>query len=142
MVLIDTKSPNPVTLVTNDYAIALQTTIAVGHFIQRPGATQLSLHSTIDHKVGSHISVSNTPLFIGTYHSSSIVRIVLKDGTLLASGVVLTNGRYHAQVHTPMANGNYTVYAQAQDVYGDLSKLSLPYHMVVHVPRTGPHPKN
>lgn len=135
MVKVDTQSPNPVLLATNDYSTILQTALAVGRFIQRPNTPMLSIHSALGGKANSNISISDTPLFVGTHHSGQIVRIVLSDGTVLAEAPTLANGRYHAQVHTPMPNGTYTVFAQATDIYGDISHLSFPFRLRVQVPK-------
>lgn len=146
IVKMDMFGPLPVTLMTNDYALVLQTALAVGHPIQRPAQPMLAVKSSLNHQVGSRIAITPRPTLIGTYHVDSYVQIVNAAGQVLGQSLVRKNGDYSVQFKDPLAPGLYRVFVRGLDAYGDLSHNSPPFAFRVvarHHPVTvvgAPHP--
>lgn len=128
---VDSQSPNPTYLASNDYAVILQTALAVGRPIVTPKAPRLT--PTDGQIVGNGAggaTTNPTPTLVGSYEAGASkegsTRIEILDGNdrVLGSGVVGADGRYSATVAQPLAPGQYNLTARAVDVVGNESKPS------------------
>lgn len=128
---VDSQSPNPTYLASNDFAIILQTALAVGRPIQTPTPFRLSPSDgqLVGNGAGGLTTVS-TPTLIGSYPAGASddaftrIEIVDENGDVLGSAPVDQDGRYSAQVARPLAEGQYRLNARAVDAVGNQSKLS------------------
>ncbi|MGE3820459.1 MAG: Ig-like domain-containing protein [Isosphaeraceae bacterium] len=131
LALVDSQSPNPTYLASNDYAVILQTALAVGRPIVTPRAPRLS--PTDGQSVGNGaggVSTDPTPTLVGSYEAGASdggttrIEILDGDGEVLGSGPVGSDGRYSVTLERHLGVGQHTLNARAVDVVGNQSKLS------------------
>jgi hypothetical protein len=134
---VDSQSPNPTYLASNDYAVILQTALAVGRPIQTPRAPRLSPTDGQPSSNGGGITTNPLPILVGSYEagasddSSTRIEILDSGSQVLGSGVVGSDGRYSATLTKPLAEGRHTLFARAVDVVGNESNLSPGYTLRV-----------
>lgn len=147
---VDSQSPQPVFLATNDYSLVLQTILGVGRPIQRPPAPELATQDGVRVSNGIGKTTLRQPQLVGTYGAGSSVgnfagstgggfnsngvtiQIVDDQGTVYGQSVVdPANGNYRVTIGTPLANGVYRFHAQAVDSQGHVSPPSRVYLLKV-----------
>ena len=147
---VDSQSPQPVFLATNDYSMVLQTILGVGRPIQRPPAPELAVADGVRVSTGIGKTTLRQPQLVGTYGAGSTVgefagdtsggfnsngvtiRIVDDQGTVFGQSVVdPASGNYRVTIGTPLADGVYRFHAQAVDSQGHVSPPSRVYLLKV-----------
>jgi hypothetical protein len=136
LALVDAKSVDQSFLARNDYALVLQTTLAVGRPIETPTRPTISPKSGKAVNAYQGYTFKPTPMLVGTYTAGasldgSTVMEIFNGRNVIAMGAVQSNGRYAAPVATPLANGIYKLEARAIDVLGHISKPSRPFWLRV-----------
>jgi hypothetical protein len=132
LALVDSKSVDQSYLARNDYALVLQTTLAVGRPIQTPSRSEIAPKDGKSVSPYQGYTYHNTPALVGTYtvgattNASTLIKI-FAGNLVIATGAVQSNGRYSAQVVTPLADGTYKLVARAVDEFGHISKPSKPF---------------
>jgi hypothetical protein len=135
LAFVDSKSIDPSLLVTNDYALTLQTAMAAGRPIKKPEGAVLKKGEGIILDGGLLAKTSNhTPSFVGTYNVGvkgngiTFIQLVTANGTVLGTGSITPElGTYTAKVAQPLADGIYHIYTRAIDNQGHMSDLSYHY---------------
>jgi hypothetical protein len=75
-----------------------------------------------DQTGGPGITSLNQPVLTGTTTPGATVNLVnAANGVVLATATADSNGSYSVQVPSPLADGGYTIYAQAVDALGTYS---------------------
>jgi Bacterial Ig-like domain len=137
LAVVDSRSINPSYLARNDYSLVLQTTLAVGRPIQTPAPPVIAPKDGKSVEAGkAGYTYNHTPALVGTYTvgatADASTRIFIFNGSdVIAVGAVEKNGRYSAQVTTPLADGVYKLEARAIDQYGHISRPSRAYSLKV-----------
>lgn len=126
----DSTNRDPAQLAAADYALILQTTLAVGRPIRTPAAPTLS--SVDDTKpTGDHKTTVVQPHLVGHYDAENTVQLIDQNGNILGTAPVAANGEYSVQPTSPMAPGKYHLRIRAIDPNGDMSRLSPQYILVI-----------
>jgi hypothetical protein len=147
---VDSQSPQPVFLATNDYSIVLQTILGVGRPIQRPPAPQIALTDGVRVSEGIGKTAHRQPSLVGIYGAGAtvgkfagdtsggfnsngvLIRIVDDQGVVYGQSFVEpSTGDYRVTIGTPLANGIYRFHAQAVDSQGHTSPPSRVYLLKV-----------
>jgi hypothetical protein len=136
--LVDSKSPNSAFLARSDYALIMQTAVAVGLPLQRPSAPTISpmIGKAVKGGVEGY-TYRHHPTIVGTYTSgestdgSTSIAIINNFNQVLGSGVVQSNGRYTVTVPAFLPDGKYKLSTMAIDIYGHVSKMSRPFTLRV-----------
>ena len=74
------------------------------------------------------------PHLIGTSKSGLTLELLDPNGLILGTGVVNADGTYSVQIANSLANGTYSIRAEAIDVAGNKSPASAPFAMTIAVP--------
>ncbi|MFO0908272.1 MAG: Ig-like domain-containing protein [Isosphaeraceae bacterium] len=135
---VDVKSINPSQLARNDYALVLQTALAVGRPIPAPAMPVLSPNDgqLVNNNTAGY-TFNRTPQLVGSYVSGAstngftTIQIVDENARILGEGTVESNGRYSAKIQAPLPDGTYKLYARAIDDLGHTSKPSAPFTLKV-----------
>ena len=130
----DSNGPDSAQLAATDYALILQTTLAVGRPIRPPAAPTL-LSSDDTKPAGDHRTLVARPHLIGRYDAGTTVSLYDQTGTVLGTALVPTSGEYSVQPNLPLAPGKYQLRIRATDPNGDNSTPSKPYVLVILAPR-------
>lgn len=128
---LDAASSQPALLAREDYALVLQTTLAVGRPIETPTAPILAATDGLRAKDNaSAITRDHNPTLVGTYQPGAtkvgyiLMQIIDADGRVLGSGVVNASGQYSVKLSTYLPDGTYELRARASDEVGHLSPPS------------------
>ena len=138
LALVDSKGINASYVATNDYALVLQTALAVGRPIPTPAAPTISAKDGARVKNGTAgLTYNHMPAFVGTYvigaskEKTNSIQIVDESGRVLASGTIDEAGTYNAKVENPLPDGTYKLRARAIDEAGHESNLSPSFRLKV-----------
>jgi hypothetical protein len=141
----DAKGVDPAYVATNDYALVLQTALAVGRPIQTPTAFSLAARDGVRINNGAAGATHNhTPALVGTYavgatpEGSTRVQAIDAEGRVVGSASVDNNGKYTITTE-PLADGTYKLRARAIDQFGHVSNPSPAFVLKVttrQAPRT------
>ncbi len=121
---VDTASPQPAYLGTNDYTLVLQTALAIGRPMPSPPLPKIARNHGL--QVDSqHIKTPlHHPTLVGTYHFHTYIQIVSPAGIVFGTTNVLRNNNYKLTVSTPLPVGTYQFRLRAVDDVGHISRLS------------------
>src|SRR3954447_2910909 len=143
---VDSNSPQPVFLATNDYTVVLETALAVGRPIRRPTPPQLAASSGQRFGLNAGVTTKRQPVMVGNYDAFATVQIVDANGVVYGGAVVKQNGptqtngvanptgKYEITFDRPLSNGLHTFYLRATDSHGNVSHLSPPFKLKVISP--------
>jgi len=122
MAATDAADVNPTKLATNDFAIVLQTAMAVGRPIKAPKAPKLVVTDDTGKK-GDFTTAITQPRLTGTYDAGTSIVIIDTAGNFLGSTTVPSTGIYAVQFAKPLSVGAHTVavFATSGDVVSPLS---------------------
>lgn len=136
--LAASRSVNPSFLARNDYALVLQTALAVGRPIPTPTTPTLSVDSGQAVKgAPAGYTHQQNPTLVGTYPSgattegSTTMQVLDESGQVVGSGAVDSAGRYSAKITTALPDGTHAFTVRAVDPFGHLSKPSRPFTLKV-----------
>ncbi|MEO6811322.1 MAG: Ig-like domain-containing protein [Isosphaeraceae bacterium] len=128
----DAQGVNPTSLAANDYAIVLETALAVGRPLRQPGAPRLQ--ATDDSGVkGDGETSAVQPHLVGMYEASATIDIVDKNRQVLGTATSSANGMYVVRFAKPLAPGSYTVGVRA--TFGDIQSPVSPMITLKIVPK-------
>jgi hypothetical protein len=140
---VDTSSPQPVFLATNDYALVLQTILGVGRPIERPTIPELKAKTGIRVNSDFGITGHHQPTLVGTYAAvqntaakklvptTTSMQIIDGNGDVLGLAPVDNNGDYAVTFAKPLNDGLFTFYVRAADDQGHLSEPSPPFKLKI-----------
>jgi hypothetical protein len=135
---IDTASPMPVYLGTNDYTLVLETALAIGRPMPSPAVPKIAKNEGIQANKQHMKTPLLHPAVTGTYHFHTNMQIITPQGQIVGEAVVRSTNDFKVRVVTPLSPGIYTFYLRAMDDAGHLSLLSRPFAIKV-VPKKQPH---
>lgn len=128
----DALGVNPTSLAANDYAIVLETALAVGRPLRQPGAPRLQ--AADDSGIKGDLETSAVqPHLVGSYEAGATIDIVDKTGQVLGTTTSSANGLYVVRFDKPLAPGSYTVGVRAG--FGELQSPVSPMITLKIVPR-------
>jgi hypothetical protein len=128
---VDALSTQPSQFARQDYALVLQTTLAVGRPMQTPTPGLLAVKDgvrTKDSKGG--FTRDHNPTLVGTYEAGATrigyarMQILDDAGDVLGTGVVDVNGAYSVKLATFLPDGTYHLRTRAVDEVGHVSDPS------------------
>jgi hypothetical protein len=121
---VDTASPQPVVLATNDYSLILQTALAIGRPMPSPILPKIAKDQGIQAN-SDHIKTTlKHPTLVGTYHFHTHIQVVTTSGVVVGTTAVRPNNRYKVVIETPLSPGVYQFRIRAYDDGGNLSRPS------------------
>ena len=142
---VDSQSRQPVYLATNDYAIVLQDTLAIGRPIARPGIPEVALHNGLRVKTGINVTYFHRPDLVGSYNppqqgvlSSPVgttIQVIDEAGNVLGTANVPSSGKYVLPITTPLPEGTNVLRVRAVDQQGLVSNPSQNFVIRVIPPR-------
>ncbi len=124
---VDTASPLPTYLGTNDYTLVLQTALAVGRPMPSPTLPKIARNQGI--QAGpQHIKTPlHHPTIVGTYHFHTYMQIISPAGIVFGTTNVHRNNNYKLNITTALPVGTYEFRLRAVDDVGHLSRVSKPF---------------
>jgi hypothetical protein len=121
---VDTASPQPAYLATNDYSLILQTALSIGRPMPPPILPKVAKNTGIQVD-SSHIKTPlRHPILVGTYHFHTNIQIITPGGIVVGEAKVHKNNNYRVQIYPPLSPGVYRFQARAVDTAGNLSRVS------------------
>jgi hypothetical protein len=124
---VDTASPQPAYLGTNDYSLVLQTALAIGRPMPSPPVPKIARNQGIQADPQHIKTPLHHPTLVGTYHFHTDIQIISPAGIVFGTTNVHKNNNYKLTVSTPLAVGTYEFRVRAVDAVGHLSRLSKPF---------------
>jgi hypothetical protein len=121
---VDTASPMPAYLATNDYSLILQTALAIGRPMPSPILPKIAKNQGIQAD-SNHIKTPlRHPALVGTYHFHTHIQVVTPSGVVVGLTNVRKNNNYKVVISTPLSPGVYHFRIRAYDDGGNLSRES------------------
>jgi hypothetical protein len=131
---VDTASPEPAYLATNDYSLILQTALSIGRPMPSPILPKIAKNQGIQAN-SDHIKTPlRHPTLVGTYHFHTHIQVVTPGGEVVGVTNVRKNNNYRVTISTPLSPGVYQFRIRAYDDGGNLSRPSRLFEIKV-VPR-------
>jgi hypothetical protein len=131
---VDTASPQPAYLATNDYSLILQTALAIGRPMPAPILPKIPKGQGIQAN-SSHIKTPlKHPTLVGTYHFHTHIQVITPSGAVVGLTNCRQNNQYKVVISTPLSPGVYHFRIRAYDDGGNLSRVSRLFAIKV-VPR-------
>ncbi len=128
---VDTASPQPAFLATNDYSLILQTALSIGRPMPPPSLPRIAKNQGIQANA-NHIKTSlRHPDLVGTYHFHTHVQVVTPSGDVVGTAVVRRNNNYKVRISTSLSPGVYSFRIRAYDTAGNLSRVSPVFEVKV-----------
>jgi hypothetical protein len=124
---VDTASPEPVFLGTNDYTLVLETALAVGRPMPPPVLPRILKNIGIQANAQHIKTPLHHPTLVGTYHYHTQMQIIDTQGDVVATAPVKKNNQYRITIATPLSVGTHVFRIRASDSVGHLSKVSRPF---------------
>lgn len=133
---VDTASPQPVFLATNDYSFILQTALMVGRPMPAPILPKIAKNQGV--QAGSdHIKTSlKHPTLVGTYHFHTQIQVITPGGEVVGEANCRKNNSYKVRISSALSPGVYQFRIRA---YDDAGNLSLPSRLLAVKVLPGPH---
>ncbi len=124
---VDTASPLPAYLGTNDYSLVLQTALAVGRPMPSPTLPKIARNQGIQADAQHIKTPLEHPTVVGTYHFHTYMQIISPAGIVFGTTNVHKNNNYKLNISTPLPVGTYEFRLQAVDDVGHISRVSKPF---------------
>jgi hypothetical protein len=140
---VDTSSPQPTFLATNDYALVIQTVLGIGRPIARPTAPSLKANTGKILNPNYFITGRTQPTLVGTYDAvqtgstgkviatTTSMQIVDASGHVFGIAPIDSNGNYAVQFAAPLPEGVHLFYVRAVDDQGHMSNFSPPFKVKI-----------
>jgi hypothetical protein len=128
---VDTASPQPAYLATNDYSLILQTALAIGRPMPAPILPKIAKNQGIQADA-SHIKTPlRHPALTGTYHFHTHIQIVTPSSVVVGETAVQKNNNYKVLINPPLSPGVYQFRIRAVDNGSNLSRESRSFEIKV-----------
>jgi hypothetical protein len=134
---VDALSIQPSTLAREDYALVLQTTLAIGRPMITPTAPTLKASDGVKINGGRiGLTHNHSPTMVGTYQAGATrtgsiwIQIVDQTGQVLGTAPVDAAGQYSIVLNN-LADGTYRLRSRSSDEVGHLSDESNPFTLKV-----------
>jgi hypothetical protein len=138
LALLDSKSPNPMILATNDFSIILQVALGVGRPIRTPAAPVLSPADQVGKN--AHLTTNREPRLVGTYDPGATIDLLNASGVVIGTTTVARAGRYAVSPSFVLLTGVYTVSVQGvEDGFVSAPSPTYTFRVVSRGPRTPAH---
>jgi len=124
---VDTASPLPAYLGTNDYSLVLQTALAIGRPMPSPTLPKIAKNHGIQADAQHIKTPLHHPTLVGTYHFHTYMQIISPAGIVFGTTNVNKNNNYKLNISTPLPVGTYEFRLRAVDDVGHLSRVSKPF---------------
>lgn len=124
---VDTASPMPAYLGTNDYTLILQTALAIGRPMPSPPLPKIAKNHGVQADAQHIKTPLHHPTLVGTYHFHTYIQIISPAGIVFGTTNVHRNNNYRLTISTPLPVGTYAFRLRAVDDVGHLSRLSKPF---------------
>ena len=135
---IDTASPQPAYLATNDYSLILQTALSIGRPMPSPILPKIAKDQGIQAN-STHIKTPlKHPALVGTYHFHTHIQVITPNGEVVGSTNVRRNNSYRVVINPALTPGVYQFRIRAYDDGGNLSRVSRLFEIKVVPRRTHP----
>lgn len=131
---VDTASPLPAFLGTNDYSLVLQTALGVGRPMPPPTLPRIARNQGIQADPRHSKTPLEHPSFVGTYHFHTTIQLISPSGVVYGQAKVNSNNNFEVKVEPALAVGTYKFQLRAIDTVGHVSRISYPF-LVKVVPR-------
>ncbi len=131
---VDTASPQPAFLATNDYSLVLQTALTIGRPMPAPTVPRIARNEGIQANVNHIKTTHKNPALVGTYHFHTHVQVITPSGVVVGTANCNKNNNYKVVISTPLNPGIYQFRLRAYDDGGNLSRVSPIFEIKV-VPR-------
>jgi hypothetical protein len=128
---VDTASPEPVFLATNDYTLVLETALGVGRPMPPPILPRIAKNNGIQADSQHLKTPLRHPNLVGTYHFHTQMQIIDAQGDVVATAAVKKNNQYKIRIATPLSLGTHLFRIRAVDDVGHLSRVSRPFFIKV-----------
>lgn len=137
---VDTASPQPAYLATNDYSLILQTALSIGRPMPSPILPKIAKDQGVQAD-SSHIKTPlKHPALVGTYHFHTHIQVITTNGVVVGTTNVRKNNQYKVVIDPALTPGVYSFRIRAYDDGGNLSRESRLFKIKV-VPRREHPPK-
>ena len=137
---VDTASPQPVFLASNDYTLVLETALAIGRPMPSPILPKIAKNQGIQANVDHIKTPLKHPAFVGTYHFHTHIQIITPSGVVVGTTNCRKDNRYKVVVDTPLSPGIYQFRIRAYDDAGNLSRVSRLFDVKVVPKEPSPLP--
>jgi hypothetical protein len=128
---VDTASPQPAFLATNDYSLILQTALAIGRPMPSPILPKIAKNQGVQAD-SNHIKTTfKHPSLVGTYHFHTHIEVVTPGGVVVGLTNVRKNNSYKVVITPPLSPGVYQFRIRAYDDGGNLSRPSRLFEIKV-----------
>jgi hypothetical protein len=131
---VDTASPQPGFLGTNDNTLVLETALSIGRPMPPPQLPRIKKNNGIQAGPQHMKTPLARPTLVGTYHFHTVIQVVTPAGIVVGQFNVRRNGNYDVQITTPQPVGVHEFRLQALDDAGHVSRIGAPFLIKV-VPR-------
>jgi hypothetical protein len=142
MALVDSLGREPTSLASNDYALVLETALAIGKPIKTPDNPTLAVadgKTVNNNRLG--LTHDHNPTLVGTYlvgaatlkgGASTSMQIIDNNSDILGTTVITTTtGVYKVKLTTTLPNGTYDLHARAADNTGHFSLPSPVFRLKI-----------
>ncbi len=104
---VNTASPQPAFLASNDYSLILQTALAIGRPMPSPILPKIAKNQGIQAD-SNHIKTPlKHPELVGTYHFHTHIQVITPAGVVVGVTNVRKNNNYKVVISTPLSPGVY-----------------------------------
>ena len=131
---VDTNSPQPVFLASNDYALVLQTALSIGRPMPAPILPKIAQNQGVQANTNHIKTPLRHPALVGTYHFHTHIQVITPGGEVVGTVNCRRNDQYKVVIATPLSPGVYQFRIRAYDDAGNYSRVSRLFEIKV-VPR-------
>ena len=128
---IDTASPQPGYLATNDYSMILQTALSIGRPMPSPILPKIAKNQGIQANVNHIKTPLKHPALVGTYHFHTHIQVITPSGEVVGVTNCRKNNNYKVLITPPLSPGVYQFRIRAYDDAGNLSRVSRVFKIKV-----------
>ena len=128
---VDTASPQPAYLASNDYSLILQTALSIGRPMPAPILPKIVKGQGIQADA-THIKTPlKHPALVGTYHFHTHIQVVTLGGEVVGTTNCRKNNQYKVVIDPALSPGTYQFRIRAYDDGGNLSRESRVFEIKV-----------
>jgi hypothetical protein len=128
---VDTASPQPVFLASNDYTLVLETALSIGRPMPPPILPKIAKNQGIQANINHIKTPLKHPAFVGSYHFHTHIQIITPSGVIVGTTNCRKNNRYKVLVNPALSPGIYQFRIRAYDDAGNLSRVSRLFEVKV-----------
>ena len=128
---VNTASPQPAFLATNDYSLILQTALSIGRPMPSPIIPKIAKNQGIQAGTNHIKTPLKHPALVGTYHFHTHIQVITPSGEVVGLTNVRRNNSYKVLITPPLSPGTYDFRIRAYDDGGNLSRVSRLFEIKV-----------